>query len=427
MTANGGGRRLAMAVNNGIDGDSRVQRIAWSAANAGWDVLLLGRSGTSRTERTQIRGLPAVLVAPVPSLSAADRALLRQRDHVAGRRGWRWQHGAWRWLDPWVQALELAMAPHLEGFEPHLVHAHDRHTVSLASRSVAALRADGRRTAWLADVHEDVGATAARGASGLRGALRRRMVTGQQAEFLPDADAVVTVSDTLADLLAGQHHLLSRPTVVLNAPLPPVPGSRGAPSLRRLTGLGKDTPLLVYAGGCAAQRGLETVVDALPALDGVHLALVCSPADADAPALLARAAQRGVVARVHRVDYVPASQVVAMLQGADIGLVPLLHRPNHQISLVTKYLEYLHAGLPVVTSDVREMAAFTTEHDLGATYPAGDVDGLAAAVRTVLAAREHHAARIVTSPAVASTSWPCQAERLLRLYDALATGYTAAR
>ena len=420
MIGSPSGRRVAMVVNNGVEGDSRVQRIARSAADAGWDVLLLGRSATGGTERLRIAGLPTVLVAPDRSLSATGRAELRRRDAVAGRRGARLRHGAWRLLDPWVQSFELAAAPHLEDFAPDLVHAHDRHTLPLAARSVAFLRARGRPAGWLSDVHEDVGATAAREATGLRGALRRRMVIGQQAEFLPDADAVVTVSDTLANRLATNHRLRELPTVVLNSPWPGP--STTSPSLRALTGLGRDVPLLVYAGGCAPQRGVANVIEALVRLDDVHLALVCASADPDAAALLAQAEALKVAERVHRVDYVPADQVVPLLRGADVGLVPLLHRPNHEISLVTKYLEYLHAGLPVVTSDVREMAAFTSEHELGAVYPAGDVDGLAGGVRRVLADRVRVSARVARSPAVAETAWPRQAGRLLALYDLIAPG-----
>ena len=57
--------------------------------------------------------------------------------------------------------------------------------------------------------------------------------------------------------------------------------------------------------------------------------------------------------------YVAPDQVVDYLAGADAGLVPLRHRPNHEISLVTKYMEYAQARLPLVVSDVRVMAAFT--------------------------------------------------------------------
>ncbi len=89
--------------------------------------------------------------------------------------------------------------------------------------------------------------------------------------------------------------------------------------------------------------------------------------------------------RLHVVPYVAPDQVVDYLAGADAGLVPLRHRPNHEISLVTKYMEYAQARLPLVVSDVRVMAAFTREHGFGEVFRVQDgAPGLAAAVRTVL-------------------------------------------
>lgn len=416
-----------MVVNNAVHGDSRVQRVAATAAGAGWEVRVVGRAPGRELQRVSSGGVETVLVPVPPVLAArrgrdtaavkAARRTLAERDRVAGHTVPPWRYGAWRLLDPWVQDLELALAPYVEELAPHLIHAHDRHTVPLVARSAAVLRTQGRRVAWVLDAHEYVAATAARGAAGPRGRLRRAMVVGEQDEFIRDADAVVTVSRTLADTLVADHRLATPPTVVLNAPV--VAPNAGGPSLRRLVGLPEGVPLLVYAGGCAPARGVATLVQALTRLDGVHAALVTADGDPHVPGLLDLAARLGVAGRVHRVPYVPADHVVPLLRSADVGIVPLLHRPNHEISLVTKYLEYLHAGLPVLTSDVREMARFTTAHGLGEVHPAGDPQRLADAARIVLADHDRYAAAVRSSAAVRDTAWPCQAERLLALYDTL--------
>ena len=56
--------RIAVIVANAITGDSRVQKLSLSAAQAGWDVLLIGRSRTGRTQRTWM-GPVKVLRVPV--------------------------------------------------------------------------------------------------------------------------------------------------------------------------------------------------------------------------------------------------------------------------------------------------------------------------------------------------------------------------
>lgn len=42
--------KIVMLVDNGVNGDSRVQKEARSAAAAGWDVVLLGKSPTKREQ-----------------------------------------------------------------------------------------------------------------------------------------------------------------------------------------------------------------------------------------------------------------------------------------------------------------------------------------------------------------------------------------
>ncbi|HVN12118.1 MAG TPA: glycosyltransferase family 4 protein [Kineosporiaceae bacterium] len=440
-------RRVAMVVRNAVAGDSRVRKSAAALAGAGWDVTVLGTSPDLDEHRLELDGVPVVLVPVRPGLGPADAVLLADRDVALrgpGRLPWSARRrisrpvgplrgaarqvagaltpgGGWRRLDPWVQEVELALAPHVEALEPAVVHAHDHHTVPLAARSTAVLGARGTGTVWVHDAHELSAATADRGARGLRGLLRRRMVAGMLAELVPTAAAVVTVSEELADRLAADLRLAARPTVVLNAP--PVAAARPAPSLRQRAGLGPEVPLLVYAGGLARSRGVDLAVRALPRLPGVHLALVAPDDDPQLPALRRLADALGAAQRLHVVPYVAPDQVVEHLRGADAGLVPLRHRPNHEISLVTKYLEYLQAGLPLVVSDVRSMAAFTRAHGLGEVFAVGageEPDGaaLAAAAARVLAdPGRYRAARAAAAATIGQLTWERQAQVLTGLYD----------
>ncbi|MGZ4603560.1 MAG: glycosyltransferase family 4 protein [Kineosporiaceae bacterium] len=440
-------RRVAMVVRNAVVGDSRVRKSAATLAAAGWDVTVLGTSPDASEHRFELDGVPVVLVPVRRVLTREDAERLAARDvslrgpgrlpRSASRRipwpvgrarglarrivGALTPGGGWRRLDPWVQQVELALAPHGEALEPAVVHAHDHHTVPLAARSAAILRACGGATAWVHDAHELSAATADRGAPGLRGLLRRRMVAGMLGELVPGAAAVVTVSEDLADRLQADLRLPARPTVVLNAP--PVAGARPAPSLRARAGVGPDVPLLVYAGGLAPSRGVDLAVRALPRLPGVHLALVAPDADPQLPALHRLGETLGVAGRLHVVPYVAPDQVVDHLRGADAGLVPLRHRPNHEISLVTKYLEYLQAGLPLVVSDVRAMAAFTRAHGLGEVFPVGageepDAAALAAAAARVLAdPGRYQAAHAAAATTIRRLTWEQQARVLTDLYE----------
>jgi glycosyltransferase involved in cell wall biosynthesis len=403
--------KIVMLVDNGVAGDSRVLKTARSAADAGWDVTLLGCSPTAAEQRwtlgaAQVRLLPMGGAATLRRLvPPAVKALRRPVDRIRVRY-WRFRLGdrAWRRLEPGLWNYERAFGPVIDELAPDLIHAHDFRMLGVGAR--AAARGENVKLVW--DAHEYLPGAAPRrdNARWLPAHL------AYEREYLPYADAVVTVSDTLAGMLQADHGLAERPTVVLNAP-GPAPDTE-VPDLRALCGVGPDTPLLVYSGSASPQRGLATVVEALPLLDGVHLALVV--ADPDAPHIRELAA----AAHVHAVPYVPHEQVPAFLAAADAGLIPIQHWPNHEIALITKFFEYSHARLPIVVSDVRTMAETVRATGQGEVFRAGDAADLARAIRAVLDdPKRYRAVYDAPDSPLPQWTWAAQAEKLDALYRRL--------
>jgi glycosyltransferase involved in cell wall biosynthesis len=137
--------------------------------------------------------------------------------------------------------------------------------------------------------------------------------------------------------------------------------------------------------------------------------------------LVARAAELGVAERVHVLPYVPHHQVVRFLAGADLGVIPIHHWPNHEIALITKYFEYSHARLPLVVSDVKTMAGVTRSTGQGEVFRAEDTEDYARAVKTVLA--DPGGYRAVYDPGMLSAwTWEAQAEVLHGVYRRLLAG-----
>lgn len=473
--------RVAMLVANGVVGDSRVQKIAWSMAAAGYDVTLVGRAPGIEQVRYRLGAADVVLV-PVPKtvsgyegarlrggdrakrlrpgyrdaragLAARDAATARRLRSTAAAQVRHWlatnpgadelmaalgrgpvggaahlvvgnalglvdQYGGWRWFNPWFADLELALAPVVAELEPDLIHAHDFHMVGIGARLAATLSTPERPVRWIYDAHEYLRGIEVPSRTDVRLQMRRRMLIGVEREYIGRADAVVTVSAGIATKLAEDHRLGARPHVILNAPV--IKPSAVESTLRDDCGLGADVPLLLYSGGMSPRRGVSTAIEALNELPGVHLALIAREDDPDVAALRRRAEDCKVADRLHVVPYVPVDQVVPYISSATIGLIPILHLPNHELSLITKYFEYLHASLPIVTSDVREMAAETRRLGVGEVFTAGDAGSLAEMVRKVLRTPEKYRAVYAgkDDPRPGS-SWAGQAEKLDALYRAI--------
>ncbi len=503
--------RVVMLADNGVHGDSRVQKAARSMAAAGWDVILVGRSPDNKQEHTWRLGEAEVRLVPVPSplyrrrheyrraplrsplayppgpLAAyrkqrikAWRAELYQRNAaltVAAREGasrpyvlfgrvrlivprlaakvadrwvmlrarrtdaldrrrkkmdapldrfttrfWQAVMGdrCWRRLDPHLWDWELAYGKVIDRLQPDLIHANDFRMLGVGARAAQRARAKGRPVRLVWDAHEFLPGTKPWNDH----PRWHPAQCAHEREYAGHADAVVTVSEALADLLVKEHGLRERPAVVLNAPeaVAAPAGGDGPPDLRALCGIDADTPLVVYSGAVSRQRGLDIMVEALPRLDGVHVAFVVLRPEAPyVTGLLARAAELGAGDRVHALPYVPYDQVVPFLSAADAGVIPIHHWPNHEIALITKFFEYSHARLPIVVSDVRTMAEVTRSTGQGEVFAAEDVDDYARAVRAVLADPKRYRAAYDTPGLLEQWTWQAQAEVLDQVYSRLLT------
>lgn len=477
---------VAMAVANDIEQDARVRKTALALADAGHRVTLLhvvtGRSRdkvgslgpvttvglpvpyvlrdalaeghvvrtglapgsyASDTElaldqgAAALRSLRSAHAGPAARARAAAAAAtvrLRTRLHEAHReraeRGR--EDGAedaprpWREVLPNVGDLDLTFARRLWRLDPDVLHVHDIHLLEAGVIALRRLRAQGRSVSLVYDAHEFVPGMAA------RDAVAAQAWSAMERELIGSVDAVVTVSEPIADALRREYRLPERPTVTLNSPrladLEPTDAD-----VRTAAGLAPEVPLLVYSGVINPRRGVLTAVDALAHLPGVHLAVVSVPhaATPAAKVLTDHAREIGVTDRVHVVDPVATEQIVSFLSTADAGVHPMMGGlPNHEMALPNKLFDYLFAGLPVLVSDVREMARFVGEHKVGETFRPLDAADLARAAQTVLSSpgayREHAA-----DPALrAQVSWEAQAQGLADLYARLATrvaGRTAPR
>lgn len=483
-------QRIVMLVQNGVVGDSRIQKEAETAARAGWDVVLLGRTDRPRPEewtvggarvrlipvprtfdkrrhevrrawlrsplayppgplleyrRKQVRAWRADLATARARRAAASPGLALKGALVTAARGWIGLRGrltdrlrerrskaaglperaakrfwlallgdrAWRRLDPALWELELAFGPVVDELRPDLIHANDFQMLGVGARAKLRAAAAGRDVPLVWDAHEYLPQMH----PWKRHPWWKDAQLAHEREFAPSADAVVTVSDTVAALLEERHRLPRTPVVVMNVPDIGPAEDAPEPGLRERCGIGPDEPLIVYSGAPLEQRGLHLLVEALPSLPGVHAAFVVSkPHWRYVKDLQRRAAKLGVDERVHVLSYVPYQQVVPFLSEADAGIIPLHHWGNHEISLITKFFEYSHARLPVVVSDVKAMAALVRETGQGEVFRAEDLDDFVRAAKSVLTDPEEYRRAYEHRVPLHEWSWAEQGRRLTDLY-----------
>lgn len=328
------------------------------------------------------------LTKPRPRGGRVSVRSTRRREGAVPVWGLRWRHllfrtPSWRRFDPHLLSLESAFGPVIDDLDPDLIHANDFRMLGPGARAKIRAAARGRAVSLVWDVHEYLPGVKPWSAR----PLWKEAQVAHEREYARYADEVVTVSEELGELLMKDHGLAREPSVVLNCPLASEAQIReNHPSVRDACGVSDSTPIMVYSGAAAPQRGLDTMIEAMPQLGGIVCALVVArPESPYVQALLTRARMLGVADRLRLLPYVPPDQVVGYLTSADVGVIPIQHFPNHEIALITKFFEYTHARLPIVVSDVRAMAAQVRETGQGEVFRADDVEDFIRAVKGVLA------------------------------------------
>ena len=426
--------RTLHIVLNGVTEDSRVLKCAWSLGNAGWDVIVVGATATAHSDSLNI-GYARILRLPLKFVIVKGRktsifhylirgektewlvlGILRRLRRYRRRLFERFKVKS-EIVVPNLHRSVKAITPIAMDFNPHIVHAHDYTALPIAGAIVDALRAKGKSVHLVYDAHEYVP-----GVAHLTTPMAT-LYTTHERRYSALAAAVLSVSEPMNDLLLEQLQIERRPTVVANDPL--VEGQQiSKRNLRNDIGISDETPLLVYAGAVAPQRGIQTAVAALSELVGVHLVLIADPKSKSVLDLVESA--KSVHNRFHVVPYVPNSELVSYLSTADIGLIPILHRLNHEISLITKFGEYMQAHLPILVSDVKTMAAEVRKLGNGEVFVAGDVADFVRATKLMLANPAHYRAAY-TPEVLAMRSWEGQAELLVNTYNQIAGVTTTAR
>lgn len=358
----------------------------------------------------------------VAQTDARDGFLLRGQGLLERieRRWWTLLLGdrAWQRLDGTFHRLELAFRPEILRLRPDLIHVHDTFPLGVCVRAADHMRVRGKDVKILYDAHEFVP-----GFPDIGNANRWEALERYERRYIQRADAVVTVSEPLADLLQERHGLARRPSVVLNTPAGFGPARPHPGDIRSDCGLGDDVPLAVYAGWAAPERRIEVVIEAAREIPELHLAFLITHSRQKTPygrSLVALAEEYGLSDRVHFRGYVHYADLPAYLETADVGVYPLQTGPvNHEISLPNKFFEYGHARLPLVVSNVATMAAEVRRLGIGEVFTSGDAVSFAAAIAKVLADGDQYR-RAYRDPALLSGySWERQTLEYTRLYESL--------
>lgn len=372
-----------MLVTNDVSRDTRVRREARALMDAGASVTIIGVGDGSPVNPGE---LDIRLVKPASASAHRIRPVRIAANVMRTLR------------------FERSMSAVASGLHADIYHCNDLDTLAAGAR--AAFRVGAR---LVYDSHElfleDEGTVAH---------WQRPLWVRAERRWLPRADLVITVNDSIAEELAIRYGV-ETPMVVFNGPAQCAGAGPAATPLR-----------LFFQGSYTEGRALPELIEAMAHVrDVATLALQgYGPLEAS---LRARVGELGLE---NVVTFVPAcapEDTAKESSGYDVGVVgSTMVQRNSQLASPNKLFSYLGGALALLIPDLPVMRSVVERYDCGLIVPEMNPQALADAIHW-MAEHPETVARMKKGAAGACSefSWVSQARKLVDAYAQLLDRGTA--
>ncbi len=204
--------------------------------------------------------------------------------------------------------------------------------------------------------------------------------------FTPYADVVMSVGRRMIEILQ-QHYRLPQPMLFI----PNCSGNTETFPVRECA----ERVRFYFQGIAKPLSGLEDIIQALELVPEALLVLRCLPS-ANLDLIKESVERSGVADRITFLDPVPPDRLVHdSATSGDVGIslisVPV-HDPSYyvKIAMTTKFVDYVQAGMPVLTMEEMEQGAVTERYNCGVTIGTCTPESIAAGMRYFIDHRDEY-------------------------------------
>lgn len=369
-----------------------VTALAHAQAEAGHDVVVVTQHGAGASYDEVVGGLRVVRATPESSPVPPPSELLawvHSIDHSLARAG-----------------LRVTRGPG-GSWTPDVVHAHDWVTAHAGTALAQASRAP-----LVATIH----ATEAGRHQGWLPNPTSTAIHAVEWSLAHEAGRVIACSNYMRAQAGRLFELSAHKIDVIPNGVDAErwqAGPRDVATARALNA--GDGPLLVFAGRLEHEKGVHTLLRALPRLrrraPGLRAVITGRGTYEGELRELARRLRLGRAVRF--AGWLPDAELTALLAAAEVVVVPSLYEPFGMVAL-----EAAAVGTPLVVAATGGLAELVVDGCNGVTFPPGDVAALADAVTTLL--RDEVLARRLADRArdtvLRDRDWPAIATRTVATY-----------
>ncbi len=201
--------------------------------------------------------------------------------------------------------------------------------------------------------------------------------------IFPRLKIIITVNDSIAGIYSKKYN--KKIIVVRNVPVKLVPEKRNfdIELQKKKLGLPAGKKLLILQGsGINVQRGAE---EALLAMEFVENMILILLGGGDVMADLKKLAdKKRLTDKVIFLPRMPYESMMEYTMISDLGFTFDKDLSlNYRYSLPNKIFDYIHAGIPVLSSRLPELEKIITTYDVGTFIPSHDPKAIAAVINQV--------------------------------------------
>ena len=406
----GASKKVTMTVFNNFRNDTRVLREAKSLVELGLRVRIMAIYSTGQKEEEIIDGV------------RVSRVILRPF-HLRWIRWWG-KKGFWKFFVPpllrlilmpfhrylMFQNFESEVMERLQDDDSDVYHSHDLNTLRLGSK-ISHLH--GKKLVY--DSHE---LYLDRNRARKAGPIKRMMVKRFEKSLIRKCDRVITVNDSIADLLCNRYGINDVEVIMNTPPMQFFPPKNVGHNLREILSIDADRKIAIYVGSIQHNRGLENLLRSMKFLENVHLILMGYGDKEVLGNLESIAKKEGLEERYSLFGPVPSELVPLYTSSADIGVAPILNSClSYYLCSPNKVFEYMHAGIPVVASDFPELRKVVVGEGIGTVFDPENPEDIARSIREIVedeTLREKFQLRSVSSSR--KYNWGMQSAKLQSTY-----------
>ena len=229
-----------------------------------------------------------------------------------------------------------------------------------------------------------------------------------EALIVPKLSYAITVSYPIAEIYRRLYG--TRFKVVRNTP----PFREALHRQERKNG---DKYLIIYQGSLNVGRGLELMIRTMEFLDNAVF-IIAGTGDIEKE-LYQLVREKRLEAKVIFKGRIPPDELVSLTCGADLGIS--LEEDlglNYRYSLPNKIFDYIQCRIPIVCSDLPEMARIVETYGIGIAARYREPERLARNIRYILKERGSGAWRDALDKAAGELNWEKESMEYLKVLEA---------